>query len=160
MGYTSGSMAYEATKATQYMIRHWLQRNHTYKYFEWYGAKKETGQPYKRDHRNRSYHFAYSKLGIPKNLASAPHARGIYFSPLYENSREFLRGEIAEDKLVKLFDTSEASLTELWKTKYAAKRIRSLVERDAVSDETLFYDDLIGMSWQDVKDKYLSQVGR
>jgi hypothetical protein len=79
---------------------------------------------------------------------------------LYENSREFLRGEITEDKLVKLFDTSEESLTELWKTKYASKRIRSLVERDAVSDETLFYDDLIGMSWQDVKDKYLSQVGR
>ena len=160
MGYTAGSMAYEATKDTQYMIRHWLQRNHTRKYFEWYGAKNEAGQPYKRDHRNRSYHFAYSKLGIPKNLSSAPHARGIYFGPLYENSREFLRGEIAEDKLVKLFDTSEASLTELWKTKYAAKRIRSLVERDAVSDETLFYDDLIGMSWQDVKDKYLSQVGR
>jgi hypothetical protein len=51
-------------------------------------------------------------------------------------------------------------LTELWKTKYASKRIHSLVKNDRVSDETLFYDDLIGMSWQDVKDKYLSQVGR
>ena len=160
MGYTSGSMAYEATKKTQYMIRHWLHREHTYKYFEWYGAKKDTGQPYKRDHRNRSYHFAYSKLGIPKHLVSSAHARGIYFGPLYDNSREFLRGEITEDQLVKTFDTSEEALTELWKTKYASKRIKSLVKNDRVSDETLFYDDLIGMSWQEVKDKYLSQVGR
>ena len=160
MGYTSGSMAYEATKKTQYMIRHWLHREHTYKYFEWYGAKKETGQPYKRDHRNRSYHFTYSKLGIPKHLVSSAHARGIYFGPLYENSREFLRNEITEDKLVKLFDTSEEYLTNLWKQKYASKRIKSLVKNDRVSDETLFYDDLIGMSWEEVKEKYLPQVGR
>ena len=142
------------------MIRHWLHREHTYKYFEWYGAKKETGQPYKRDHRNRSYHFTYSKLGIPKHLVSSAHARGIYFGPLYENSREFLRNEITEDKLVKLFDTSEEYLTNLWKQKYASKRIKSLVKNDRVSDETLFYDDLIGMSWEEVKEKYLPQVGR
>ena len=160
MGYTSGSVAYEATKETQYMLRHWLHRNHTYKYFEWYGAKKDTGQPFKRDHRNRSYHFAYSKLKIPKDLISSAHARGIYFGPLYENTREFLRGEVDETKLVKLFDTSEEYLTELWKTKYASKRIKNLVKNDRVSSETLFYDDLVGASWEEVREKYLPQVGR
>lgn len=160
MGYSSGSVSYETTKSTQRMIRNWLHRNHTRKYFEWYAAKKDTGQPYKRDHRNRSYTFTYNKLGIDKSLISSAHQRGIYFSPLYDNTREFLRGEIAEADLKKSFDTSEEYLSDLWKTKYASKRIKSLVKQDRVSDEVLFYSDLIYLSWEEVKEKYLTQVGR
>ena len=160
MGYTSGSVAYQATKESQYLLRDWLHKNHTYKYFEWYGAVKSTGQPYKRDHRNRSYHFTYSKLGIDKALISSEHARGIYFAPLYENTKEFLRGEVEETSLRKLFDTSEEYLTDLWKNKYASKRINSLIKNDRVSDETLYYDDLIFMDWDETKEKYLQEVGR
>lgn len=160
MGYSSGSVSYETTRDTQYMIRNWLHRNHTRKYFEWYHAKKDSGQPYKRDHRNRSYTFTYTKLGIDKELISSAHQRGIYFSPLYENTREFLRGEIDASALVKSFDTSEEYLSNLWKTKYASKRIKSLVENDRVSDEVLFYDDLITLSWPEAREKYLGSVGR
>ena len=160
MDYTSGSVAYETTKATQGLIRNWLHKNHTRKYFEWYGAKKATGQPYKRDHRNRSYHFTYQKLGIPKEYIKSDHARGIYFSPLYSNTREFLCKQAQESDLQKSFDTSEEYLTTLWKEKYAKKRIENLVKNDRVSDETLFYDDLITLSWEEAKDKYLSEIGR
>ena len=160
MGFSSGSVSYETTKPTVNAIRDWLKKNHTRKYFEWYQAKKQSGQPYKRDHKNRSYTFAYSKLDIPKDLIRSEHQRGIYFSPLYNNTNEFLRGEIKEDQLVKSFDTSYVALAELWKTKYASKRIRSLKEQNRVSTETLFYDDLIFLSWEEAKEKYLSQVGR
>jgi hypothetical protein len=160
MGYTSGSMAYQATKKTQMMLRDWLHKKFTYNYFEWYGATKSTGQPYKRDHRNRSFHFAYGKLGIEKHLISSEHARGIYFSPLYTNTKEFLCGEVDESKLDKMFDTSEETLVELWKNKYAAKRIRSLIKNDRVSDESLFYDKMIYMDWPTAKEKYLGEVGR
>jgi len=160
MGYSSGSVSYETTKPTVDMIRSWLKKNHTRKWFEWYMAKKPSGQPYKRDHKNRSYNFTYSKLQIPKELIRSEHARGIYFSPLYNNTNEFLRGEITEDKLVKSFDTSYEYLTDLWKNKYATKRIRSLKEQNRVSTERLFYDDLTLLSWEETKDKYLSQVGR
>lgn len=160
MGFSSGSVSYETTKTTQYMIRDWLHKNHTRKYFEWYVAKKETGQPYKRDHRNRSYNFTYTKLGIDKSLISSAHQRGIYFSPLYDNTCEFLRGDIDAESLKKSFETSEKYLSDLWKDKYARKRINSLVNNDRVSDETLFYDDLIWLSWNEVKEKYLTNVGR
>ena len=160
MGYSSGSMAFESSKPTQKMIRQWLHKHHTKMYFEWYGAKKGTGQPYKRDHRNRSYHFTYRKLGIPSELIRCEHQRGIYFSPLYTNTNEFLCGKIDDTQLVKLFDTSEEYLTNLWKEKYAAKRIESLRRDNRVSTETLFYDDLIYMDWEQVKEKYLTQVGR
>jgi hypothetical protein len=160
MGFSSGSVAFEPRKSTLNMIWQWLKENHPEKYFEWWEAKKENGLPFKRDHKNRSLHFAYPKLGIPKNLTRTEHQRGIYFSPLYDNSFEFLRSEITEDKLVKSFDTSEKALSDIWKTKYAKGRIRQLQKKNNVSYETLFYDDLIYMSWQETKDKYLPQVGR
>jgi hypothetical protein len=160
MGFSSGSVSYETTKPTVNAIRDWLKKNHTRKYFEWYQAKKQSGQPYKRDHKNRSYTFAYSKLDIPKDLIRSEHQRGIYFSPLYNNTNEFLRGEIKEDQLIKSFDTSYEALANLWKEKYSSKRIRSLKEQGRVSTETLFYDDLIYLSWEETKEKYLAQVGR
>jgi len=160
MGYSSGSVSYETTKPTVDMIRSWLKKNHTKRWFEWYVAKKPSGQPYKRDHKNRSYNFTYSKLNIPKELIRSEHARGIYFSPLYDNTNEFLRGEITEKELVKSFDTSYDYLSNLWKEKYASKRIRSLKEQGRVSSETLFYNDLVFLTWEETKEKYLSQVGR
>ncbi len=161
MGFSSGSVSYETTKPTVKVLLQWLIKNHTRKYFEWYVAKKPSGQPYKRDHKNRSYTFAYSKLKVPKELIRSEHQRGIYFSPLYNNTNEFLRGEIEETALVKSFDTSYEALGNLWKEKYASKRIKSLVEQNRVSSETLFYDDLIYMTtFDEVKEKYLSQVGR
>lgn len=160
MGFSSGSVSYECTKPTIKLILNWLAKNHTRKYFEWYGATKPSGQPYKRDHRNRSYTFTYSKLGIPRDLIKSEHHRGIYFSPLYNNTCEFLRGEIDETRLDKSFDTSYNYLNNLWKEKYASKRIKSLKEQNRVSNERLFYNDLIYMSWNETKAKYLSQVGR
>jgi hypothetical protein len=160
MGFSAGSVAYEPTKPTIALMLAWLEKNHTRKYFEWYHAKKTSGQPYKRDHRNRSYALVYSQLKIPKELTHSAHARGIYFSNLYTNGPAFLRGEIGHSQLEKGFPTDYEYLTELWKNKYAAKRIKSLSEQDRVSSETLFYDSLIYMNWEETREKYLPQVGR
>ena len=160
MGFSSGSVAFEPSRATKKIVFDWIKENHTRKYFEWWDAKNPQGLPLKRDHKNRSLNFAYSKLQIPKELIRTEHQRGIYFSPLYNNTNEFLRKEITEDKLVKSFDTSEEALSNIWKTKYAKGRIRQLQKKGNVSYETLFYDDLIKMSWEETKAKYLPQVGR
>ena len=160
MGFSSGSVAFEPTRATKKLVFDWIKENHTRKYFEWWEAKNKQGLPLKRDHKNRSLNFAYSKLAIPKNLIRTEHQRGIYFSPLYNNTNEFLRKEITDSELVKSFDTSEEALANIWKTKYAKGRIRQLQKKNNVSYETLFYDDLIFMSWEETKAKYLPQVGR
>lgn len=160
MGFSSGSVAFEPTKKTMKMVFEWIKENHTRKYFEWWEAKNQNGLPLKRDHKNRSLNFAYSKLGIPKELIRTEHQRGIYFSTLYNNTNEFLRKEINENDLVKSFDTNEESLANTWKTKYAKGRISMLKKKNNVSKETLFYNDLIYMSWEETKEKYLGQVGR
>jgi hypothetical protein len=160
MGFSSGSVAFEPTRTTKKLVFDWIKENHTRKYFEWWEAKNQQGLPLKRDHKNRSLNFAYSKLQIPKELIRTEHQRGIYFSPLYNNTNEFLRKEITDSELVKSFDTSEESLANIWKNKYAKGRIRQLQKKNNVSYETLFYDDLIDLSWEETKAKYLPQVGR
>ena len=160
MGFSSGSVAFEPSRATKAMLFDWIKETEPRKYFEWWAAKNQQGLPLKRDHKNRSLNFAYPKLGIPKQLIRTEHQRGIYFAPLYDNTNEFLRKEITDADLVKSFDTSEEALSEIWKTKYAKGRIRQLQKKNTVSYETLFYDDLIWLSWEATKEKYLPQVGR
>ncbi len=160
MGFSSGSVAFDPNRDILNRIYDWVKENHTRHYFEWWEAKKPNGLPYKRDHKNRTLHFAYSKMKIPKDLVKCAHQRGIYFSPLYNNTCEFLRKEITADQLVKSFDTSEETLANIWKTKYAKGRISMLKKKNNVSYESLFYDDLIFMSWEEAKAKYLPQVGR
>jgi hypothetical protein len=142
------------------MIQAWLKKNHTYKYFEWYVAKKDSGQPHKRDHRNRSHTFTFRQLGIDKKLIKSEHARGIYFSELFINTREFLREEVTEVGLTRKFDNSIGALTDVWKNKYAKKRLASLTKQGRLSKDSHFYDDIIYMNWEETKQKYLPQVGR
>ena len=160
MGFSSGSVAFEPTKKTMRMVYDWVKENHTRRYFEWWEAKNPKGLPLKRDHKNRTLNFAYGKLEIPKQLIRTEHQRGIYFSPLYNNTNEYLRKEIGDEQLVKSFDTSEEALANIWKTKYAKGRISMLKKKNTVSYENLFYDDLIFMDWETTKAKYLPQVGR
>jgi hypothetical protein len=160
MGWTAGSVSFETERSTRKLIQQWLMKNHTRKYFEWYIAKKPSGQPHKRDHRNRSHTFTYSQLGIDKKLIKSEHARGIYFSELFKNTKEYLKEEIQEDKLVRAFDNSTEALTHIWKTKYAKKRIESLITQGRLSKETHFYDDIIYLNWEETKKKYLFKVGR
>jgi hypothetical protein len=160
MGFSSGSVAFEPSRPTRNMVFNWIKENEPRKYFEWWEAKNPQGLPLKRDHKNRSLNYAYSKLGIPKELIRTEHQRGIYFSPLYNNTNEFLRKEIGDAELVKSFDTSEETLANIWKTKYAKGRIRQLQKQNKVSYENLFYDSLIYLSWEETKERYLHQVGR
>ena len=159
-GHSSGSVSYEPSKEATYMMRDWIKENYTRKYFEWYGAMNAKGQPYKRDHKNRSRTFAFSKLGIPKELIKSDHSRGIYFSTLYDNSREFLRKECGVEDLKKSFATDEQTLVQLWKERYASKRVKNLSEQGRCNMASLFYDALIYLDWEETKEKYITQVGR
>ena len=161
MGYSQGSLSYELTKETEKEMLKYAEKHYNDRYFMLYVAKRENGQTLKRDHRNRMRQFIYSQLKIPKDIIKSEHQRGIYYSTLYDNSREFLRGEIEGKDLVKSFDTSTEALSELWKERYARKRITNLVKNDRTNlTETLFYDDVCFMSWAETKEKYLGEVGR
>jgi len=55
-----------------------------------------------------------------------------------------------------VFDNSVKALSDLWKCKYASKRIKNKPKLT----NTLFYDDILLRGWDEVKDIYLKDVGR
>ena len=159
--HTTGSTKYEPTKETVDLVRIWLKKHHTRKYFEWYCAKRPNGQPLKRDHRQRSLQFVYRQLGIDSKSVTTKHPRGVYFSALFTNTREFLRKEIDEGVLEKRYDNRLSSLVDMWKLKYASKRVRSLKKKGTYRNDMLFYDDMMKMkTWEQVKSTYLGEVGK
>jgi len=159
-GHSAGSIKFEPTKSTVYLIREWLKAKHTRKYWEWYHAKNNYGLPLKRDHKQRSLSFAYRQLGVPRELIETNHERGIYFCPLFTNTNEYLRMEVSEDKLVRRFDNNYQILSDIWKERYAKKRVENLLKDGRYNTEGLFYDDMIGAEWEVVKEKYIKEVGR
>ena len=107
-------------------------------------AKKDTVNHIKETIEIEVIHL-HTINSIDKKLIKSEHARA-YILELYENTKEFLREEIKEDKLVRRFDNSVRALTDILKNKYAKKRSLSLKKQDRVSKETHFYDDIIYMT--------------
>ena len=160
MGYSKGSIAYQPSKKVKKVMRNWLRVENPRKYWEYTLATRRSGLPFKRDATNRCNQTCYRGLDIKSDRFQSSHERGIYFAKLYTNTNEFLRADISEDKLEPAFDNSVATLVDLWKNKYARRRIESLQRNDRVSDETFFLDDLVTKTWPETKEKYLGEVGR
>ena len=164
MGYSPGTLPYEPEKRLSDKMKLWLKQNQPQKYFELWKATRISGMTLKRMHSSRSRTAVYSALKIPNSLRAGEQSRGVYFAEIYENTRDFLNETITEDALVKKqFDFSEQGISDLWKRKYARKRLNSLRKQNRLmpKDEILFYDDLCFMeTWDEVREKYINQVGR
>ena len=168
LGHSAGSIKFEPSQETIDIVKQWLMgyddndgKGPGRRFWEWYIATEPGGMPLKRDYKQRSLSFVYSKLKIDKKYFQTNHTRGIYFCPLFNTTKEYLRGEIPTlEEKDRRFDNSVEALTELWKEKYAVKRIDKLVADNRVSNEILFYDDVIKMTWPEVRAKYLKDVGR
>jgi len=52
------------------------------------------------------------------------------------------------------------SLVEYWKRRFAYKRISSLHDSKVSHNRSISYIDLVGMSWEQAKEKYLHSVGK
>lgn len=160
MGYSTGSSAYRMSNATRQIVYDWMKKNHPETYFHYNVAKRPDGGPLVRDNLNRFQQKVYRIFEVPGKDFKSNHDRGTYFSGLYTNTNEFLCNNIKEKDLIPAFDYSIESLTNLWKTKYAKKRIEALRLNNRVNKTPLFYDNLSAMTWDEAKKYYLSDVGR
>jgi len=147
----------------------WLKENHS----EWY--KREITEERERNGANMGYerngpvsgikqkiiHQIYRELGIKSDTYDHGFKRGVYLAPFYENGNEFLKGEIDEDKLVMKdkFIKGDEYTINWWKPK-AIRRYTTLFDEGRIKPEALFYVDIIGMSWEEAKERYLKEVGR
>ena len=103
----------------------------------------------------------FKECGIKADQYHHGFKRGVYFAMMYENGCEFLCDKITEDKLVMKDKFVEGDdYTIRWWKKQAIKRYTKLHEENRLKPETLFYADAIGLSWEQMKEKFLADVGR
>jgi hypothetical protein len=103
----------------------------------------------------------FQECGIKSAKYNHGFHRGIYFAMMYENGNEFLCSKIEEKDLVmkQKFIDGQEYINKWWK-KHAISRYTKLLEQDRIKPDNLYYLDAIGISWSEMKDKYLSEVGR
>ena len=103
----------------------------------------------------------YKELGIKSDAYDHGFQRGVYFAQMYENGHEFLCDKITEEELV-LKDKFKNGIqyTMDWWKKKAKNRYIKLYDEGKIKPEVLFYVDAIGISWEKMKELYLSEVGR
>ena len=185
IGKTQGKAPLKPSDALYNKVKNWLLNQHPEVYFNHFVRKRPSGQPWMRENKSRALQWTYRYLGVTGKEFTSQHTRGCYFSRLYKNSDEFLRGEIAEHQLIPAFDNSIEALTEFWRFGRAGdtstspqeltKKLGKDLNRGAKGrldkqvreqsefwiDESIeWYGDLQGLSWEQVRKKYLSRIGR
>jgi hypothetical protein len=103
----------------------------------------------------------FKECGIKATEYHHGFKRGVYMAMMYENGCEFLRNEITEEQLIlkDKFKQGTEYINKWWK-KHAISRYTKLHDEGRIKPEHLFYIDAIGISWEEMKSKYLSEVGR
>jgi hypothetical protein len=103
----------------------------------------------------------FRELGIKTNHYNHGFKRGVYFAQMYENGNDFLCSKISDTelKIKDKFEKGDEYSVQWWKDK-AVKRYTTLFNENRIKPEILFYSDVIGMTWEQCKEKYLKEVGR
>lgn len=103
----------------------------------------------------------FKECGIRATEYHHGFKRGVYFAMMYENGNDFLCNRIDEDKLIlkPKFEQGVEYINKWWK-KHAISRYTKLHEEGRLKPDHLFYIDAIGMSWEQMKENYLGEVGR
>lgn len=111
--------------------------------------------------KQKTLNKIFKELGIKQGAYNHGFKRGVYFAGMYENGNDFLCSKIEEKHLVmkpKFMQGLDYTMN-WWKPK-AINRYLKLHSENKLKPETLFYYDVIGMSWEECKEKYLGEVGR
>lgn len=84
------------------------------------------------------------------------HKKGVYFAEVYENTKEFLRGEIKQSELIIKPKFTE-DILEWWRPK-AIERYKKVQREKRVAEQPLFYNQAYLQPWPMFKKIYRHQL--
>jgi hypothetical protein len=152
LGHSSGLVKIKPDDWIYNIWKDYIKEKYPEKYKE---AQLKTGP------KQNVINLIFKELGIKGNQYFHGYKRGVYFASIYENGNDYLCGKIEVKDLVMKpkFAEGDDYTIDWWKDK-AINRYTTLHTENRLKDETLFYSNIIGMTWQDCKEKYLKDVGR
>ena len=159
LGETKGKISIKPDDSAYDVWHQWLKENNSEKYHKLVELRPN-GQP-QTGIKQKIIQMIYQELGIKRAKYEHGFKRGAYYADIYENGRPFLRNEINEDELVmkEKYKLDYDRIINWWKPK-AIRRYEKLHKENRLKPEQLFYSDIIGMSWEETKEKYLGDIGR
>ena len=159
LGETKGKISIKPDDSAYDVWHQWLKENNSEKYHKLVELRPN-GQP-QTGIKQKIIQMIYQELGIKRAKYEHGFKRGAYYADIYENGRPFLRNEINEDELVmkEKYKLDYDRIINWWKPK-AIRRYEKLHKENRLKPESLFYSDIIGMSWEETKEKYLGDIGR
>ena len=160
MGKSVGRIALKPDDATYEVWHDWVRENMESEYKKATTQKEGVSGP-PTGVKQKTINLIFRAVGIKASDYEHGFQRGIYYADMYENGKEFLRGEIEEKDLKmkqKYFEDSDY-IMKWWKPK-AIKRYTKLFDEGRLKPEKLFYGDIVGKTWEETKEMYLSEVGR
>lgn len=139
---------------------HWIQENKKEKYEEVMTQKEGVSGPV-TGAKQRSISMIFSELGIKLSDYTHGYERGVYYSEFYENTKEFLQNKIDEDqlKMKDLYVNDKKAILDWWKPK-AIERYKKLSLENKIKSDILYYNSMIGMTYEEAKINYFNEVGR
>lgn len=139
---------------------HWLQTNKKDKYIKAMTQKEGVSGPV-TGAKQRTISMIFSELGMRTSNYTHGYQRGVYYSSFYENTKEFLSNKISEEelKIKPLFKDDKKSILDWWVPK-AVKRYVSLKNEKRLKSDILYYNSMIGMNYNEAKEKFFNEVGR
>ena len=152
LGESTGKISIKPDDSVYKVWSKWLKENH---FEEFDKAIHATGP------KQNIISKVFKHLGIKAKDYEHGFKRGVFFANLYDNGLEYLRNEIDDNELVmkKKYVEDYEYINKWWKKK-AIKRYKNLLIQGRIKNETLYYIDMFDMSWEEAKEKYLTDVGR
>ena len=160
MGKSVGRIALKPDDATYEVWHDWVRENMESEYKKATTQKEGVSGP-PTGVKQKTINLIFRAVGIKASDYEHGFQRGIYYADMYENGKEFLRGEIEEKdlKMKKKYAEDTDYIMNWWKPK-AIKRYSKLFDEGRLKPEKLFYGDIVGTTWEETKKKYLGEVGR
>ena len=139
MGTTAGKMILPPNESHYKFWHNWLKEN----YEDYNRLIKTENDTIVSGPKQKILNKIFQLLGISSSNYYHENNRGVYYSPIYSNTYEFLRGEIGEEELEPnpngVGDYEQ--IMEWWKVR-AVNRYNKLIEENRIDDEPIWYDNI------------------
>jgi len=111
--------------------------------------------------KSRILSMIFSKCSIKQSDYQHGYERGVYYSCFYENTKDFLQNKVNKEQLImkELYKRDMQAVLEWWRPK-AIERYKKLNSESNLKNTVHFYNQMIGMTYDQAKDVYFKEVGR
>ena len=160
LGESTGRVALKPDDSVYEIWHDWLKENETEEYLKQTTQKEGVAGP-PTGVKQKTINMIFKAVGVKVSTYMHGFKRGIFYADIYENGKEFLRGELEEKDLImrKKYNDDSDYVMKWWKPK-AIRRYTKLFDEGKLKPEKLFYGDIVGKTWEETKEQYLGEVGR